>query len=200
MLRLILACLALVLLAPASASAAPADRERILRDCQDDGALQGDYAATQLRDALRNIPTDIDQYYDCRDVIQAAIFSPGQGGSGGSPDGGGGQGAGTGIGVGEVGGLGGSSGAGGFGLGRRGPLLTPSGPEEQQVLDQAQLAPPEGIELGGRPLVVGSAGIEMAMHSLPTPLLVALALLAAGALAAAVPSLRNRVNVRRSAT
>ena len=45
---------------------------QILRDCADDGDLQGDYSPSELRDARQNIPSDIDEYTDCRDVLARA--------------------------------------------------------------------------------------------------------------------------------
>ena len=47
-------------------------RADIINDCQD-GKLDGNYSPSEIRDARNNIPADIDQYSDCRDVIAAAI-------------------------------------------------------------------------------------------------------------------------------
>ena len=51
--------------------ARPSTRNKILRECQD-GGLNGDYTAREIRDARNNIPDDIDQYSDCRDVLTRA--------------------------------------------------------------------------------------------------------------------------------
>src|SRR2546423_3512911 len=59
------------LLAPASAHAGGA---AVIRDCADDGRLQGHYNQRELRDALNSIPSDVDEYTDCRDVIRRAAF------------------------------------------------------------------------------------------------------------------------------
>src|SRR3954454_1651405 len=69
---ILMALLAALLLTPA-ASAAGGSRVEILRDCQDDGVLQGDYTASQMRDARSNIPAELDEYSDCRDVLTRAI-------------------------------------------------------------------------------------------------------------------------------
>ncbi len=64
-----MALLAALLLVPAAAHAAgPIE---IIRDCEDDGVLQGDYTAAELRKARSELPTDIDEYSDCRDVLGA---------------------------------------------------------------------------------------------------------------------------------
>ena len=84
MLRLALACLVLGLIVAVPAANA-ASTTQILRDCADDGVLQGDYTPAELRKARQNIPTDTDQYTDCRDVIaRAAAARRGRSGSGGS--------------------------------------------------------------------------------------------------------------------
>jgi hypothetical protein len=60
----------LVLGAPA---AAQAGWEDVLRDCARDGKLDKKYTQKQLRDAERNLPSDIDEYTDCRSAIRAAM-------------------------------------------------------------------------------------------------------------------------------
>ena len=71
MLRLALACLLLGLIVAVPAANA-ASTTQILRDCADDGVLQGDYTPSELRKARQNIPTDTDEYTDCRDVLARA--------------------------------------------------------------------------------------------------------------------------------
>ena len=63
-----MALLAALLVAPTAAHA-DGTRTKILRDCQDDGILQGDYTAAQMRDARDNQPAELDEYSDCRDVL-----------------------------------------------------------------------------------------------------------------------------------
>ena len=72
--------LALLVAAPAAHAA---DRAQIIADCNADGDLDGNYTPSEIRDARNNIPTDIDQYSDCRDVLSRAL-----GGSGTSAVGG----------------------------------------------------------------------------------------------------------------
>ena len=81
------ACLLAVLLC-APAALAVGTRTKILRECQD-GRLTGTYTSSQIRDALNNIPDDIDQYSDCRDVLSRALAAKAGGGGGGGGAGGG---------------------------------------------------------------------------------------------------------------
>src|SRR3954449_10746291 len=89
MLRLALACLVLGLFVVVPAANA-AGTTRILRDCADDGVLQGDYSPAELRKARQNIPTDTDEYTDCRDVLARAATGAvaGSGSGSGSTSGG----------------------------------------------------------------------------------------------------------------
>src|SRR5919202_4358375 len=72
--------LALAPVAPAVARRSAADR--VIRDCTDDGRLEGHYTQAQLKAALNSIPTDVDEYTNCRDVIHAAYVAGGSGGTG----------------------------------------------------------------------------------------------------------------------
>ena len=72
----------LMLLVAAPTPPAQTTRNKILRECQN-GRLSGDYTPREIRDARNNIPDDVDQYTDCRDVLTArAARAPGGGGSG----------------------------------------------------------------------------------------------------------------------
>ena len=59
-------------------AAARASGAAVIRDCADDGKLSKQYSQKDLQDAQRNLPSDIDEYTDCRSVIRAAMH----GGSG----------------------------------------------------------------------------------------------------------------------
>ena len=206
MVRALLAIALVVLLAAPAAQAAT--RTEILRDCQD-GTLNGTYKPSELRDARNNIPADIDQYSDCRDVLTRALTSTAAvqddgGGSDGSSGGGSAAGGSTGGGSTGGGGSGGSAGAG-SGTGGSAPTtpsapVTPTGQEEQKALTQAAAAP-EPVTVGPRSVVPGAGAFEpgSARHTLPSSLVVTLLLLAAAALAAAVPVVRRRVIDRRPA-
>src|SRR3954469_9121240 len=89
-----------------------ANGDKVIRDCTDDGRLQGHYSQSDLRDALDSLPSDIDEYTDCRDVIRRAAFG-GAGRSGGGK--GGSSGSDGGSAGGEFGGFGDSGSGGGGG-------------------------------------------------------------------------------------
>jgi hypothetical protein len=167
------ACL-LALLVAAPAALADSTRTKILRECQD-GRLAGSYTSSQIRDALNNIPDDIDQYSDCRDVLRGALLNgAGGGGSGG--------------GAGGLGGLGGfGPGAGGGGSGG-GPLLTPSTDADRQALESAATGGGQPLDVSGRRVTPGESA---ASTGLPTTLLVVLILLAVAAAAALAPFARR---------
>ena len=85
MVRLLTLSGLILLLAAPTASAGI--REKILRECQD-GSITGNYTPGQLRDARKNIPTDIDEYSDCRDVLARAALAGRASGDGGGGGGG----------------------------------------------------------------------------------------------------------------
>src|SRR3954454_14625152 len=130
----------LTLLCALTPSVALADGGKVIRDCTDDGRLQGKYTQRDLRDALSSLPSDIDEYTNCRDVIRRAAFGGagtsgggGKGGSGGSSDGG------AGAPGGEFGGFGdgGSGGAGATGAPDRDPAASAT-PAERAALERAR--------------------------------------------------------------
>src|SRR3954452_9218025 len=117
------ALLATLLLAPA----AWAQDTKIIRDCALDGVLDGHYTTAELRSARAHLPTDVDEYSDCRDVISRAIAAATQ--STGSPGGGSGSPPG--------GGSGSGSGSGGGGGPAPAAPVTPSTPEDHAALAKA---------------------------------------------------------------
>jgi hypothetical protein len=164
----VIALLALLLAAPT----APADatRNKILRECQS-GSLSGDYTPREIRDARNNIPDDLDQYTDCRDVLSRALLSR----AGGDAGSGGGS-------------FGGAAGGGTGGGGGSAAPLTPSTEEDQQALESASQAGTTPVVIAGRPVTPGESAFR---NDLPTTLLVLLALIAAAAVAALAPQLRR---------
>lgn len=71
-----LACM--VLAAPALGSAGD-----VIRDCSEDGVLNGHYSHSELTKALDKLPSDLDEYTDCRAVIRSAQLRAGRKGGGG---------------------------------------------------------------------------------------------------------------------
>jgi len=74
---LLAACAAFALMAPV----ALASPDQVIADCADDGALSRNYSARDLAAALGSLPADLDEYSDCRGVIEAA-FDQAAGGKG----------------------------------------------------------------------------------------------------------------------
>jgi hypothetical protein len=163
----------LAVLAAAPAAQADSTRTKILRECQS-GQLTGNYTAKQIRDARSNIPDDLDQYSDCRDVLTRALLNR----AGGS-DGGGGAGSAAG---------GGGSGGGGGGGG--GEVLTPSTDADREALVGAASAGDQPLQVAGGRVTPGVAG--GLRNNLPTTLIVVLVLLAVAAAAAIAPFVRRR--------
>ena len=171
--------LALALLAVLAPAASAASRNQIIRDCADDGRLNGNYSAGEIRDARQNLPADVDEYTDCRDVLRRAeLGDAGAGGTGGGAAGGGGTGA----------------------PGQPGGPLTPASPEEERALAAARQEAGGPVDVAGRKVLPGASGFAAyaARHELPWPLIAALALLGVAAVAAATPAIRRRVLNRRA--
>lgn len=173
MLRLVLAWLLLGLVAVEAATAA--STTQILRDCADDGVLQGTYTPSELRKARKNIPTDTDQYTDCRDVITRAANRKAAAASGG-----------------------GDGAANAVGRDPGGPPEVPQTPDDQKALDEAYARGHDPVEVDGRRLVPGAAGLTAAAArtDLPPTLIVALILLGGLALAGMVSPVRRDLLAR----
>jgi hypothetical protein len=88
--RSILALALIALAMPVSAQAGGYD---VIRDCAKDGRLDRNYSNAELKQARENLPSDIDEYSDCREVINGAITSGSD--RGGGRDGGGSGSSGT---------------------------------------------------------------------------------------------------------
>jgi hypothetical protein len=168
-LRHITALLVLVAaLAPHTALAAGNYHDAI-RDCNDDGVLQGRYTAHTLRQARHHLPNSLREYSDCEDVLARALAAAAKPGSGGT---------------------GGGSPTPPLGD----PALTTgsgaiaSNPGEKSALEnQAKKSTndvaPTGIDVGGHAIEPGTAGlstdaVRASPNDLPTPLIAALIALA----------------------
>jgi hypothetical protein len=189
--RRLLVLLTTLLFVPAAT--ANADGGDVIRDCTDDGRLNKRYSQSDLRDALSSIPSDVDEYTNCRDVIRRAAFrgagASGGGGGGGSGDDGGSPG-------GEFGGFGDGGGGGG-----QDPAASAT-KAERDDLDRARREGGDAIRFSDGTLIrPGAVARRTASGTtdVPAPLVVAAILLAAAALAAATPTVRDRVLPRRGA-
>jgi hypothetical protein len=172
--HLLLLAALVALAAPAGAVASP---DQVIKDCAEDGALNRSYTNSELRKAKDNLPTDLDEYSDCRDIIANAIKSGSdKGGGRGSP----GQGVG--------------------GAGAADPGEAAARGTDQADLDAitgaAANGEPPSVNVGGEKVQPGTNGLfdlASASNEVPTPLLVALIALGLLALAGGFVALRGRV-------
>jgi hypothetical protein len=192
-----LALVAALLLAPTAKADDPIE---LLRDCVDDSVLQGNYSDSELREAQKALPTDSDEYSDCRDVLSRALAKDTSSNDSGGDTGGGGGGTSTGGGTG-----GGGSGSspdtgttsGGVPDSTPTPVATPTTPESEQdwqALAQARDRGGEEMEIKGRAISPGEARLaaDVGRNSLPGALIAVLALIGAATVSAVVPFLRRR--------
>jgi hypothetical protein len=197
-----LALLAALLIAPAARAADDPMTIKILRDCNDDSVLQGDYTIAELRTARSSIPTDADEYSDCRDVLTRAITkataatksptptaTPSAGGSGGGSGGGTGGGS-TGSGAGS----GGGGGATGQANQDQAILNAPSSPQDAAAVGAADAAGEQAIkaELVQRSPDKARLTASVGRNGLPTTIIAVLVLIAATLVAATMPLIRRR--------
>jgi hypothetical protein len=165
-----LAAVLAILLAPATAAADVG--ETIILRCTHGESLDG-FSQSAYRKALKELTADAEEYSDCGSLIhQAQIASAGSKGSGG----------------------GSSSGGGGI------SPLAASAAERDSIAGAAN-AGSGAVKLDGgdvRPGVV-HANVSSAFSTLPTPVLVTLAFVLAGALALAGRALAGRVRANGSA-
>ena len=177
--RLVLTALIALLAVPAAAGASV---DAIYEDCQD-GRLDKLHSKTDLREAAKDMPADLDEYTNCRELIRAA-----------REDRVGGGGSGPGHNPGEYTAL--PTGEGGLPLGPDKRPIDPRGiasEKERDELDRAR----EGAGVAGRPTkVAGVAPGSTGGADVPLPLLALLVLTAAAAIALVVPRLIDLVRRR----
>jgi hypothetical protein len=162
--------IALVAMFALPAAPALASANQVVRDCVYDGKLDHHYSNAELRKARDHLPSDADEYSDCRDVIAAAI-------SGGSDR---------------------SGGAGSPGIGATDPAGEAAAQATDQS-DLAAIAGSDKapkLDVGGQELKPDNSGffnLGGAANRVPVPLLIALLLLCTMALATGLGSVRERV-------
>jgi hypothetical protein len=166
---LLLAAAALLVL-PAGAQASA------LSDCVRDNDLDNHYSNSELQKALDNLPTDSDEYGNCREILAGAITSGSDKGGGRPSD-----------------------------TGPNGGALS-SKEQAQRSKDNKDLAAIAGdatgdprtpsVDVGGQTVEPGSNGLfdlASASNGLPAPLLVALIALAVLAITGVLVALRSRI-------
>jgi hypothetical protein len=184
--HIVLLLAAVALCAVAAPAPALADSDDVIRDCYDDGKLDGQYSDEELDEAEDDLPSDVDEYSDCRSVIASAR---GRGGKG------------------KKGGTGGVPGGGFRGGGTAGgdpALSTDSGAiagaredldELEGLTGRRNGASPEVPVGSGRPITPAAGAVSTgdSSNDMPTPMLAALiAMTALGVLLALVALWRRR--------
>jgi hypothetical protein len=163
---------AAVLATPETAEASP---QGVIVDCAKDGKLDHHYSLGDLKQAEKQLPSDVDEYTNCRDVInQAEVQASGSSHKGNSK--------------GAVSGAGPGGGGGG--------TAGPSDADAKALAKATQRASggqAPTLSLGGQEVHPGSPGVfktASAANTLPTPVLAAL--IAVGVLTAAAGTLAFR--------
>jgi len=194
--RLILLTMLALLAVAATSSSALGSGLDVIRDCTDDEVMSKTYTQKEYRAALRELAGDSDQYGNCRSVIQRAQAAAAAGkkksGAGGD--------AGSGA-AGAPAGGGPSGGAGAIGSAPAAEQLEQASAAERKAVEDARSAAPGAVSLDDAAVdtaKVGTAPGVSQSADLPTPLLLMLALLLAGALAVAGLRVRRLVNARRA--
>jgi hypothetical protein len=173
----------------AGAAIANASSKAVLNDCTDDERMSKTYTQKDYRGALDELAADTDQYGNCRAVIQRAMLA-----AAGTPTKGkqakdSGDDASS------------SAGGGAIGNARAEEQLRAATPQERHAVDRAR------NDAGG-PVTVNNATVDPAKvgrvpgmsqaSTLPTPIVVLLALLLAGLLALGAVRIRSLVHSRRA--
>jgi hypothetical protein len=162
----LLSALAL-LIVPAAA------RADALSDCTYDNKLDHKYSNSELQKALDNLPTDSDEYSNCREILAAAIHDGSDKGGGRPKD----------------------TGPSGTPLAAKEKSNRAKDGQELAALTTGKHDPPR-VDVGGQSVKPGDDGLyDLASSSndLPVPLLAALILLGALALTGALVALRTRI-------
>ena len=164
---LVLAVLALLAL-PGSAMA-----QSPIADCSDDGVLDKPWSNSELRDAIDKLPTDLDEYSNCRELLTNAITS-GSDRGGNRP----------------------TLGAGGSALPPDEQAARATDNEDLAAITADPEKSPPSVKVGDEEVEPGSNGLfdlASASNDLPVPLLVALIALALVALIGGLVAMRERI-------
>ena len=152
---------------PASAMADP------ITDCNTDGDLDKNYTNGQLRKAIENLPTDLDEYSNCREILSGAITS-GSDKGGNRP----------------------TLGADGSPLPAEEQAARAQDAEDLAAITADPEKSPPSVKVGDEEVEPGSNGLfdlASASNDLPVPLLVALIALALVALIGGLVAMRERI-------
>jgi len=158
----------LAALGPIASAAGASVGQTIIDRCTHGQSLSG-FSQKAYRQALQELPTEVEEYSDCGNLIRRAQLAAAGGvGGGGSP-------------------------------GASATTPIPVTPAERSALNSAPKLASGGVQVGDQTIRPGviHADIASALSSLPNSLLAALAFLLACALLLAGRALRNRVRAHR---
>lgn len=177
MTRVIRTLIVLVALFALAVPAAHASYKQVIKDCAQDGKLDRKYSDADLIKARKKLPSDLNEYSDCSDVIAAAIGGAGK--QGGGPGGGG------------------SGGGGGAQTGGP-PAAQAAQQQDRHDLNKTVRGggPKPKVRVGNQTLAPGKNGLfnaASAENGLPLPLLLALIAMAIVALGGGMYALRTRI-------
>jgi hypothetical protein len=177
--RNMLVFIAVVAAMTVGATSAMASPQAVIRDCARDGKLDHHYSMSDLKNALKQLPADVNEYTNCHDVITAAETQ----GTGGQHHGSSHSSA-----LHGTGGSGRGGGGGGGGTASQGDMNALA-----DATHQGGNAP--SLSLRGQKVVPGSGGLFKtagAANSLPVPVLLALIAVALLTAAGGVVAVRRR--------
>jgi hypothetical protein len=137
--RALLVATVLVVLAPVPARASSME---VIRDCSEDGSLEKHYSQKELAGALNNLPSDLDEYTDCRTVIRRAQLAGARGKRGDTPK----------------------------GVVSRVDKKAPINREEEQSIEKAARGSSKSVHIDGKPIRPGATGAPFATAGLGTDL------------------------------
>jgi hypothetical protein len=152
---------------PGSAMANP------IADCNNDGDLDKQYSNAELRKAIENLPTDLDEYSNCREILSGAITS-GSDKGGNRP----------------------TLGADGSPVPADEQAARTQDTEDLAAITADPEKSPPSVQVGDEEVEPGSNGLfdlASASNDLPVPLLVALIALALVALIGGLVAMRERI-------
>lgn len=148
--------------------------DQIVSQCVNNGSITGDFNQNDFSNALENLPSDVDEYTDCRDVIRRRqLAQAGVGSSKRDPH--------------NI-----------VNPNVDRPIVVPATPTEAAAIKRVQKHGDRPVKIDGKAVTPGISGFTPAsIHNpLPAPLLVLLFLLGFGCLVGTVLSIRARRHSR----
>jgi len=169
MTRVLKTLIVLAALAAVAVPVASASYKSVIKDCAEDGVLDKKYSQAELKKAKKKLPSDLDEYSDCREVIGAAIGGAGKQGGGGG---------------------------GGTGGGATLPSAPAARAQDERELDSIVTGKKPKVKVGDQTVAPGKNGLfrpASAENGMPLPLLLALIAMGVVALGGALFALRRRI-------